>query len=431
LLPRSLLARTFLAIAVVLIVAMGAWFAIIRAYEFEPRAQQAARMVVSVVNLTRSALLTASPDLRRELLYELAERERIQIYPADEDDKLDSVADTAFMRRVSEIVRESLGPKTRFALARNGLEGFWVTFPIEEDEYWVAMETDRLSPPLQRQLIGWGLLALTLALVGAYFIVFRIKRPIGALAGAARAVGKGEHPPPLEEDGPDELRTMATAFNQMTRDLARLDSDRALILAGVSHDLRTPLARLRLGIEMSGADAQTRSDMAMDIEEMDRIIGQFLDFARAESGEPAEPVDLAALGREVVAQYAERQRAIKAEITATGVINLRPKAIRRLIVNLIDNAHRYAGDDVTLAIHLTASRGATIEVLDRGPGIAVDQVERLKRPFQRMEMARSNVSGSGLGLAIVERIARQHGAALELLTREGGGLVARTTIRAS
>jgi two-component system, OmpR family, osmolarity sensor histidine kinase EnvZ len=426
LLPRSLLARTFLAIAAILVLAMGAWFAIVRIYEFEPRALQTARMVVSIVNLTRTALYTSQPDLRRELLFDLAEREGIRIYPADTEFQTDPAPDTAFMRRVLELARESLGRTTRFAQSREDAALFLVSFRIEEDEYWIGMDPERLNRPLTRQLAGWGLAALVLALAGAYLIVFRIREPVGALTTAAREIGRGRYPAPLPEEGPDELRTLAVAFNQMTRDLARLDDDRALILAGVSHDLRTPLARLRLGIELSGADAQTRNDMSTDIDEMDRIIGQFLDFARSETSEKLVEVDLAALAREIGTQYRERGQPLDLEIAPTPPRRLRALAIRRLIVNLLDNAYRYAGDGIALRTG-SSGRDAIVEVLDRGPGIPPDQVERLKQPFQRLESARTNVGGSGLGLAIVERIARMHGGRFDLAARDGGGLVARVS----
>lgn len=426
--PRSLLARTFLLIGLVLVLAMLAWSAIFRVFEYEPRALQAARMIVSVVNLTRSALVTAKPELRRDLLRDISEQEGIRIYPAERDDRLDPLPVSPFLSRTVELVRAALGDETRFGLAREAVPALWVSFRIDEDEYWIAMDAERINRPLTLQLLGWGVLALMLALLGAFLIVYRLRTPLTALARAAREIGQGKHPEPLPERGPDELKTLAAAFNQMSSDLARLDADRALILAGVSHDLRTPLTRLRLGIEMSGADAQTRAEMAGDIDEMDGIIGQFLDFARTDGGEPCTAVDTAALAREIVLQYRERGREIEAEIGATPTAPLRPLALRRLITNLLDNAFRYAGRGVTLR---TATQGGAIviEVLDRGPGIPAAERERMKQPFQRLEAARTNLGGSGLGLAIVERIAQAHHGRLDLLPRSGGGLVARVVLR--
>lgn len=425
--PRTLLARTFFLIAGLLVASMSAWIAIFNAAEFEPRAQGIARMIGSIVNLTRTALITADPGLRRELLFDLSVREGIRIYAAEPDEQLVPPAGGRLLERVMALTREELGKRTRFAFVREGVEGFWVSFRIDDDEYWIVMDRSRIERTLTLQWLFWMALAMALALVGAYLVVYRLKTPLGALAGAAREVGRGRHPDPLPERGPDELRTLARAFNQMTDDLRRLDRDRALVLAGVSHDLRTPLARLRLGIELAGADPQTRDEMAADIDEMDGIIGQFLDFARGESSEALVEIDLAALGRELVRQYRERGQALEEDIVETPPVQLRALAIRRLVTNLLDNAYRYAGTGVMLAIRPT-NAAIEVAVLDRGPGIPPDQVERLKQPFQRLETARSNTGGSGLGLAIVERIARMHGGRFDLLPREGGGLVARVTL---
>jgi two-component system osmolarity sensor histidine kinase EnvZ len=425
--PRTLLWRTFVLIAALILLAVAAWFELFRSSEREPRARQTAQMVASVVNLTRAALVTAQPDLRRELLVDLQEQEGIRVYPAEPGEKLVELPlERPGMRLFAEEVRRQLGAGTRLAVERDGLPAFWVSFRIDDDEYWVMLPRERIERQVALRWLGWGGFVLVAALAGAWLIVFRLRRPLRALVGAAADVGRGRVPAPLDESGPQEIRTVSRAFNQMTRDLARLEDDRALILAGVSHDLRTPLARLRLGLEMADADAPLKSGMAADIEEMDRIIGQFLDFARAAGGEPAAPTDLTALTREIAARYRETGHALTEEIVAVPEVTVRPMAVRRLVTNLVDNAFRYGEQDVRL--HLApAGRAVVVEVLDRGPGIPSDEVERLKQPFTRLETARSGKGGSGLGLAIVDRIARMHGGSLELLARDGGGLIARVT----
>jgi two-component system osmolarity sensor histidine kinase EnvZ len=426
--PRTLLWRTFLLVAAVILVAVAAWFQIFRAYEREPRARNLAQMVASVVNITRSAIVTARPELRRALLVDLTELEGIRVYPSDDDEVVEPADESREgMRLLNEEIRRRLGSETRIGSSRNGENGFFVSFQIDDDEYWVMMPRERFERRIALQWLGWGALALTLALAAAYFIVFRLKRPLRQLTAAATAVGEGRAPPPLAEDGPEEIETLARAFNQMSRNLERLEADRALILAGVSHDLRTPLARLRLGIEMSDGDAVLKQGMAADIDEMDAIIGQFLDFARAGREEPGEAADVADIAADLVRHYDEVGQPLRHEVAATRPRALRRQAIRRAIANLVDNAHRYAGGEVMLRV-APEGGSAVIEVLDRGPGIPADQAERMKQPFTRMESARSNVGGSGLGLAIVDRIAQMHGGRLDLLPREGGGLVARITL---
>jgi two-component system osmolarity sensor histidine kinase EnvZ len=236
-------------------------------------------------------------------------------------------------------------------------------------------------------------------------------------------VGSGRTPLQQEESGPQEIAVVARAFNRMAGDLARTDADRALILAGVSHDLRTPLARLRLGVEMSGAPNDEVLAMVADIEEMDRIIGQFLDFGRGDPQEPMQPVDLAALSRDVTDPYRLRGIALDLDTPATLITNARALPLRRALANLIDNALRYAGEDKPLSVRVyVEANEACVEVADRGPGIPANQVERLRQPFTRLEQARSNTKGAGLGLAIVERVMRAHQGRLDLLPRDGGGL---------
>jgi two-component system osmolarity sensor histidine kinase EnvZ len=432
--PSSLLWRTFLALTVLALATTAAWFLIFRTYEQEPRARQIAQNIVSTVNLTRAALVTAQSDRRRELLEELAESENIQVYPAEPGERIVAAPDTPLVRLINREVRGQLGEETRFAFQRDGLPGLWVSFNIGEDDYWVRVPRERIERRAALQWIGWGALALALSLLAAYFIVSHIARPLKTLARAAAEVGRGRLPPSLPEKGAAEIRTLSHAFNEMTRDLARLEEDRALILAGVSHDLRTPLARLRLGIEMSGTDESIRQGMNADIEEMDRIIGQFLDFAREgeSGGEPMERLSLDALVAEAIEHYAKLGYRLESELGCTAAPRARPRALRRALANLIDNALRYGALPITVR---TSSMGgpdgqALIEVMDRGPGIPQTDAERMKLPFTRLEPARSGKGGSGLGLAIVDRVAQSHGGRLELLQRAGGGLVARLVLGA-
>jgi two-component system osmolarity sensor histidine kinase EnvZ len=432
LLPKTLLWRTFLLIAALMLLSVAAWYLIFTTYEREPRARQLSQLIISVVNLTRTSLLVARPEARIYLLSELSDREGIHIYPAEPEDRIAPLPDRPFLHQVHELLLDGLGPDTKLTLERDGEQGLFVSFAIEEDLYWVALPRERAERNLPVQWLNWGAAVLVLALLGAWLVMFRVTRPLKALERAAAEIGRGRRPPPVTEAGPEEIRLLARNFNQMNADLARLDEDRALILAGVSHDLRTPLTRLRMGIEMSVADAATQQEMVADIEEMDRSIGQFLDFARADGGEPPEALDLAALLEEIAEQY--RRRGNDVAVAAAGVsprLTLRPKAIRRAVGNLVDNALRHAGAGQPVELALAAQAGrAVIEVRDRGPGIPAAEVERLKLPFTRLQSARTDAIGTGLGLAIVDRIARSHGGSFDLLPRENGGLVARISLPA-
>ncbi|MDP1653267.1 MAG: ATP-binding protein [Rhodocyclaceae bacterium] len=435
LLPHSLLWRAFLLIATLMLVAVAAWLAIFRAAEMEPRARQAAQMVASVANLTRAALLTARPENRIDLLAELSDTEGVHIYPAEADDQIEPPPPTALTRHLERELHAHLGPETRLAFTLNGEPGLFVSFRIfagDAGDFWLALPRERLERRLPLQWLGWGAAVLLLALAGAWLIVFRITRPLKALEAAARKLGAGETPPALREHGPDEIVAVTHAFNQMSANLKQLEEDRQLLLAGISHDLRTPLTRLRMETELSVADAEARAGMAADIAEMDRTIGQFLDFARpqAMAGKPPEPTDLVALLDEIAGRYGAR--VLRRPTSAEFSIAAHSGPLRRAIVNLIENALRHGGDaPPTTPIELelsAAGQEIVIAVLDRGSGIAPADAERLKQPFMRGEAARTGASGAGLGLAIVERIARAHGGRLELLPRDGGGLAARIVL---
>ena len=384
-------------------------------------------MVVSVVNLTRAAVLSADPALRPALLAELAEAEGIRVFPAESDEAISPIpANLPVVRLMTGEVRRQLGEKTRFSLERNGAEGFWVSFFIGDEEFWVMLPRERIERPRAWQWLGWGAAMLLLSLAGAYLIVRQVGRPLKTLAAAATSLGQGATSLPLPESGPGEVQTVSRAFNQMSQDLARMNNDRAMILAGISHDLRTPLARLRLGVEMSGADDAAREGMAADIEEMDGVISQFLDFARDERSESAAATDFNRIVAGVVERCARRGQPVTARLGTLPPLTVRPLAMQRLVTNLVDNALRHGGG--TVEVETCRESGALVlRVLDRGLGVSADEASRMLRPFTRLDPSRSGI-GTGLGLAIVERVARMHAGTIRLLPREGGGLEARVEL---
>jgi two-component system osmolarity sensor histidine kinase EnvZ len=420
--------RSFLLIAALIVVSVVASFQTLRVAEREPRARELANKAVSTVNLTRAALVNADPYRRRELLIDMNEREGIRIYPVTNGESLRPLREDGRLQRVAERVRAQLGAATRFAAARDGQRGFWVSFFIDEDEFWVMLPRERFDPELGLGWLGWVAALVALALLGAWLIAASLSRPLRALAGATQRLGRGEKPASLAEDGPRELATVSAAFNRMTRDLEALEHERAVVLAGISHDVRTPLSRLRLALEMSGADTSAIQGMSADIDEMDQVVGLFLDFARGED-EPRVPGELAGLLAELGGHYAKLGKRVAVRASPLPGLAFARQSLRRALANLIDNALRYAGEPLEVEAR-SAGGGVEIDVLDRGPGIPAGEAERLKRPFTRLEPSRSGRGGSGLGLAIVERVARAHGGRLELLSRAGGGLIARVFLAA-
>lgn len=433
-LPQTLLARTFLLISLLLFGSVAAWLTLFSLAEREPRARQLGQLAVSVVNLTTAALVAADPINRLTLLQDLADKEGVHLYPAEASDSVTPLPDSYFFQIMRRTTLSQLGPKTRLASDVNGEPGLWISFTIEDandeddDEYWLRLPSEHAVSRLPWHWLGWGCASLFMALVVAWLIVSRVTQPLRHLAAVARAVGRGKYPPPLPERGASELQELTGAFNRMAESLQHIDAERAEVLAGISHDLRTPLARLRLEAEMSISDDDARHGIADDIDQMDAIIAQFLDYARSNGEETPERVDINVLVSQAACtqgRAAKPPRLSQQELPKTLI---RRQALTRAITNLLDNARKYGSSDGNgeIEVETRLENGEiVIDVADRGPGIPESERERLKRPFTRLENARTNATGTGLGLAIVERVAGLHQGRFELLAREGGGLIAR------
>ena len=309
-------------------------------------------------------------------------------------------------------------------------QGLWIRVDVRlDDGRWLALE--RLVPrdvflSPQRLLVSLAVLLLA-ALAVSLLAVRWMTRPMERLAAAADALGRDLDRAPLAEDGPDEMRRAARAFNTMQARLQRLVGDRARLLAAISHDLKTPLTRLRLRGELVD-DAALRDRLLADVDEMSRLVETTLDFARDAAGdEPAQPLDVDALLGSLQADYEDAGRPFAVTGTARAPFRGRPLALRRCLANLVDNALAYAGD-ATVEVEDGPER-LELRVVDRGPGLGGESPERLCEPFQRGEASRSRATGgSGLGLAIARSIARAHGGELTLADRAGGGLAARLVL---
>lgn len=418
-------------VLIALLLAIGQFSAlkIFDYFEREPRAQAAALQAITVVNYTRASLLASHENRRIALLSELSGKEGVRIYAADLLEIVEPLPNDPFILLVAEKIRENLGPETLIAINHLGVPGLWISFSIGQDDYWVVIPRFLADRPFPWQWFGWAALVALLSLFGAYLIAARINRPLSFLVKAADRISHGEQPPLLPEEGENEMREVLRTFNEMAEALARLDSERTLLLAGVSHDLRTPLARLRLAVEMLPGEVgeSMRGGMIQDIADMDNIINQFLDFVRGVEGESAQMVDINELLKSLADRHARAGRKVELNLSSNYKVPLRPLAMHRLIGNLIDNAFAYGKGRVTVNTRITAGY-IVISVLDNGPGIPAAHMTRLLRPFERMDLARGNEGGSGLGLAIADRIAKLHKGKLELFNRSQGGLEARLSL---
>lgn len=421
--PHSLLARTVWLLVLLLIVSQIAWLVLFSLYEREPRARQIAYRAVAIVNLTRAALLAADPDKRRLLLQELSQREGVHVLPLVPEESDVPPPPNRVATLVTHEIQRKLGADTLVSFSDDNEEDLWVSFALEGDEYWVIMPRLRTPRVFPWFWASWGLGVLLLSVLGAWLMLRRINRPLILASQAAAALGRGDQPVRLLEQGPREIATLALAFNRMADDIAELEANRKLMLAGVAHDLRTPLARLRLATEMNVDDAHERQAMVEDMDDIESLTRQFLEFARAEIDEPVSMVDVRALLDELRDHFAKQGLSFTHDMTSL-TLRARPEALRRALCNLLENAQRYGVPPIE--IHAARNdRGINIKVVDHGPGLPDDQLETIKQPFRRGEAARTDARGTGLGLAIVERIARLHGGTLTLRNRPGGGFEAQ------
>jgi two-component system osmolarity sensor histidine kinase EnvZ len=417
--------RTFLLIALLIAVSLAAWFQSFRVIEREPRAQRVALQLVAIVKLTRTALLYSDPDLRRALLQDLESNEGVRVYPREATDKFKLQPDESLNRLIEHDIRGRLGDDTVIAQSVNDIPGVWISFKIDDDDYWVALDRDQLDSVTGLQWAGWGVFALALSLFGAAFITSLVNRPFARLAAAARKVGLGQTPEPLPERGLGVAAETNRSFNQMVQDLEQLEADRALMLAGISHDLRTPLARLRLETEMSPSDQSTKDAMIDDIEQMDSIIGRFLDYAR-----PAQhfsrAVDLSLVAGEMATRMSSEDGVqLISRLADSAIVEADETDLRRVVGNLLENAKKYGVSEtdgiphIMLETRVSHSR-VELSVLDEGPGIPEDQIALVTRPFYRVDSARSQANGTGLGMAIVQRLVSRHHGTLKLRNRVPG-----------
>lgn len=424
----SLRTRTVLLIGILLVVSLAAWLTLFTLAEREPRAHQIATRVAGVVNLTRAALLAAQPDRRQALLQELSQREGIRIVPMDPQELTLPPPERPMLRLIWRELQAQLGEDTLLIGDAVDDEALWVSFHLGPDDYWLVLPHAPLTRGLPWQWIGWGALTLLLAFAGGWAVVARINRPLKEAAAVASRVGRGEFDARLDEHGPAEIAALAHAFNRMSASLAESEADRTLMLAGLSHDLRTPLTRLRLAVEMQVADAGERAAMVQDMDDLDALTRQFMEFARPAADASPARLDIDARCREWAESFSQRGLPVTVHGSA-GEAMLPEEGLRRAIGNLLQNAHRYGAPPVEIALAREAG-AIVITVSDQGPGLSEAELEIAKRPFYRGNAARTGAQGTGLGLALVERFARQCGGSLSLRNRSPRGLSARLILPA-
>lgn len=426
--PRSLFGRNALLIVVLMVIGQLVSLVLVRELVVKPRYELFSDGLARNVGAIRAGLISLPAAQRRAFVEQFNQRALANLPPVpvpvpergDATRALLTPLERSFVRSVSR------------RIAADGAEIVWrretggslaVRFTLDGSAYSIILPGVLPAREYTGTWLVASLCGIVLALLGALLIQRRLHRPLADVVQATRRLTSGVTPPRLAEEGPTEVAALAASFNQMAASLAQAERERALMLAGISHDLRTPLTKLRLGVEILSEQAEPAlvGSMTRSIEEMDAVVDQFLDFARDGQPEPPAPGDVTALAREIAAACADHGQALTLALDATPPVRMQRESLKRAIVNLIENAFRHGRAPVQLRTG-SVPGWVRVDVDDCGTGIASADLEAVKQPFRRARDARDGAPGAGLGLAIVERIARQHGGRLELAHAEAGGL---------
>lgn len=425
-LPKTAFGRIAMLVGVLLLINQWVSYLSISWYVAQPSMKQLVQLLSSDV---RTALtmqqLEIDGKISNEARIEIMEDQRIQMVSTRMGDPK-KLREARLYTVLTEQLAESLGvpeDSTEMRVEESDKIYYWIKSP-EHSNVWfrIAMEPFEgfyIHPP-----IVYFTVILLLSLLGGWIFTKQISRPLRRLEFAAREIGRGDNPGQLKEEGLEEMVTVTKAFNQMARNVQQLEEDRTLLLAGVSHDLRTPLTRIRLSTEfMSDDEIEVREGIVRDTEDMDQIIDQFISFVRDGRDERDQVGDINTVVEDCVRSVRLQTQDIRYDVGEIPPVAFKPMAMKRLVTNLIMNGLKYAGAPLRVETQFVDQK-IRISVFDQGPGIEEDEIERLFQPFSRGNSARSG-GGSGLGLAIVQRIAELHRGKVTLLNRPEGGLEAR------
>jgi signal transduction histidine kinase len=340
--------------------------------------------------------------------------------------------DAHLSERVAQSISDGIG--THYPLTVNAVPGDRERLQVHLKLSDGTPLTIDMRPMSSVPLSGWlplVLLLQLLVLIACCWLAVRLAtRPMNELAVAADALGPDLKPVRLSEDGPSEVARAARAFNAMQDRIALYMTERMQILAAISHDLQTPITRMRLRVDVMDGESDS-AKLRQDLQEMEALVKEGVTYARTLHGATEVPcrIDPDALFDSLVCDYVDADQAVSLQGRFGMPLMTRPQALRRIVGNLVDNALKFSGaaEINVAAVH---DGRATITVLDRGPGIPAESLETVFQPFFRLEASRNrNTGGTGLGLAIARQLALAMDATLSLHNRVGGGLEARLTLK--
>ncbi|OYV00054.1 MAG: two-component sensor histidine kinase [Burkholderiales bacterium PBB5] len=432
----SLFWRTFFLLLLLLAVGVPAWVAALRAMDNDRAPLPDPQALATLVQVLEDTLRATERPARTGLLKALAQRQHLVLQPRNPADLWKPLIDDRAHRELATALHQRLGPGLVLASGVNGAPGLWLGLTVDREAWWLQLPA-RPDTGLDDELRWAGVLVLSLlgTVFASVLIARRINRPLQDLSFAASKIRGGEYDSRLDETTiTSEIREVNMGFNRMARELAKVEEDRAVMLAGISHDLRTPLARLRLEAEMSVFDDEARHHMASDIEQLDRIIDKFMDYARP--GEThLKPV---LLGRLIDKEAASFRDPSEIQISNKVAIDIHVQAdeveLGRVFANLFENARRYGrtadtGVAIVQVSYVRAAGWVICSVRDHGLGVPAEKLGQLTTPFFRGDAARTAATGAGLGLAIVEKAMQRMGGTVEVANAPDGGLLVHLRLK--
>lgn len=419
--PRSLFGRNVLILAAA--TALSVWLSFFSIYVLILNAQidRITSIAAELVNTVSAAALELDDDARDTLIMRVDESEFLQIKPLGVTPEIGDYRENAVETMVMQRIIDRLDYQDAMDWRIGENRTLWLNLRIGENFYWVAAESGTNWTPIRWFILSVSLITLVVTAIGA-LATRHISRPLAALERETDRLSLGSDWQLTEIRGPTEITALARSFERMTQRLKEAETIRAETLAELSHDLRTPLARLRLAVEMMKDGDELKASAVRQVEQIDRLIDQFMDYARDARTEEVVHLDLSALVRDTADQFSVDSD-VHPGITLTGQSDL----IRRAIVNLVENASKYGAPPVHIRLR-RAGTHAVIEVSDGGSGFDPATARDMLKPFRRGEHG-TEIAGSGLGLAIVDRVAAAHKGEVFFHRRGPNGFVATLTLR--
>jgi two-component system osmolarity sensor histidine kinase EnvZ len=424
-LPKSAFGQTVLLISILLFINQIVSLVSVTFYFVSPNVRQINNLLATQIKLAFVENINSQTPQLDPRFYQAA---GMQIYNQSEAIKNGLEHATPY-QSWSRQMSDSLGGEAQVRITHGEPYLYWVN-PPQNPDIWITIPMVGLGQGDGSPHLVYLLMIGILSVGGSLIFVRRLNRPLKALQDAALLVGRGQVPNTLKEEGSSELIAVTHAFNQMSKGIKQLEDDRALLTAGISHDLRTPLTRIRLASEMLPESHDwVKEGIVHDIEDMNEIIDQFIDYVRQDQQECMEASNLNDLIEDAAhVRNIEENHRIVLDLELLPKTLIRRVALKRVLDNLIENAFRYGSDNIEItSSHNKKEKQLCFSIRDFGPGIPEEQIQGLFEPFTQGDKARGSL-GSGLGLAIIKRIVDMHSGKVTLQNHAQGGLIATVCI---